>query len=83
MMPEAIKNMWIKALNRCSDVILRITNEFLAKEYIPVVIKLNLEEIYGTLITLTETECIKEVYSCRHSEDKYRCAHAILKTIWL
>lgn len=83
MMPEAIKNMWIKALNRCSDVILRITNEFLAKEYIPVVIKLNLEEIYGMLITLTETECIKEVYSRCHSEDKYRCAHAILKTIWL
>lgn len=82
MMPGDIKKLWIKALTCCLEVILRITNEFLVREYIPVVIKLNLDELYESLVALTEIDCIKELYSRCHDKNRYQCAHTRLKTIW-
>ena len=81
-MPEAINNLWEKALVSGCDAIIKITDEFLRKEYIAVVIKYNLKDIFGSLIAISEHEKIKELYLKCRDKAQYRDVNMLLKNIW-
>lgn len=82
IMPEAIMQLWEKALVKGCDAITKITDEFLQKEHIAVVIKCNLEDIYESLIAISEHEKIKELYLKCHDEEQYQNLNMLLKGIW-
>lgn len=82
IIPEAIKKLWVKALTSGCDAIIKITDEFLQKDYIAVVIKYNLEDIFESLIAVSENEKIEELYlKCRDGA-KYQHVNMLLENIW-
>lgn len=82
IMPEAIKKLWEKALMSGCDAIIKITDEFLLKEHIAVVIKYNLEDIFESLIAISEHEKIKKLYIKCRDEEQYQHVNMLLKDIW-
>ena len=81
-MPKEIKALWEMALaNNCDDIT-KITDEFLQKEFIAVVIKHNLKDIFEALMAISEQEKIKELHSKCCNEAQYRHVNMLLKNIW-
>lgn len=82
IMPKEIKALWEMALaNNCDDIT-KITDEFLQKEFIAVVIKHNLKDIFEALMAISEQEKIKELHSKCCNEAQYRQVNMLLKNIW-
>jgi hypothetical protein len=82
IMPKDFTKLWVKALTSRLAVLLKITDEFLEKEYISVVVKTNLEAVYETLSGLTEDDHIREMYSRCQNREKYQYALTSLNNIW-
>lgn len=82
IMPNDIKDLWIKASFYRLELIKKITNEFLRKDYLPVVVKSNLRDIYETLDAVTEEECIGSLKEKCNNADMYRCTLSTLSKIW-
>ena len=83
IMPNDIKNLWIKATSYCLDVVKVITREYLEKDYIPVVLKVNLEDIYQELDVLMKDEEINNLKLRCNNADIYQRTLSSLKEIWL
>lgn len=79
IMPENINKLWKKALMKCSNVIFKITEEFLKKENTAIFIKYNLEDIYSSLIDISDYEKFKELYIKYHSEKDYKNVNMLLE----
>lgn len=82
IMPEAIRKLWGKALTNDCDAITKITDEFLQKEHIAVVIKYNLKDILESLMAVAEHEKIQELYSKCRAKTQYQHVNILLEGIW-
>ena len=82
LMPKEIKHLWIKASSCCAKMIERITNEYLEKEYIPVVVKTNLGDIYHSLNKVVEKEYIVSLKQKCSNADIYQSTLSALNEIW-
>lgn len=82
IMPEGIKKLWEKALTNNFDTVKKIIDDFLQKEHIAVVIKYNLKDIFEFLITISEHEETKKLYSKCCEETQYQHVKMLLEDIW-
>ena len=82
LMPKEIKHLWIMASSCCAKVIETITNEYLEKEYIPVVVKANLGDIYHSLNETAEEEYIVRLKQKCSNADIYQSTLVALNEIW-
>lgn len=83
IMPNDIKNIWIKASSCCLNIIKVITDEYLGKKHIPVVTKVNLGDIYQTLDTLVNDEKIHCLKLRCSNADMYQRTLSSLNEIWI
>ena len=83
IIPNEIKKLWIKALQYCLNIIRAITNEYLNKEYISIVLKTNFADLYQTLDELMEDEEIRDLKVRCSNIDMYQETLSYLKKIWL
>lgn len=83
IMPNEIKNLWIKATSYCLDVIKEITDEYLRKKYIPVVSKVNIGDIYQSLDALVKDAEIHNLRLRCSNTDMYQRTLSFLKEIWI
>lgn len=83
IMPNEIKDLWIKASSYCLNIVKVITDEYLEKDYIPIVVRANLADIYQTLDTLMKDERINKLKLCCSNIDMYQRTLSSLKEIWL
>ena len=81
-MPDEIKQLWMKALTHCNDAIIKITDEFLQKEQIAVVVKLNIGDIFESLAPISENEKIRELRLKCRDEKSYHQVNKTLNNIW-
>jgi len=82
IIPQEIKDLWKKASSYCPDMIKVITDEYLAKEYLPVVVRTNLGDIYQILGTQIEEEYADSLKQKCSNVDIYQSALSTLKDIW-
>ena len=82
IMPKDIKNIWVKASRCCFNVIKVITDEYLEKKHIPVVLTVNIGDIYQTLDTLVNDEKIHYLKLRCNNTDLYQITLSSLKEIW-
>lgn len=82
IMSKDIKDLWIKASSCMLEMLKTITNEYLSKDYLPIVVKANLGEIYQVLDTVTEEECISDLKQKCSNTDIYQSTLSTLNEIW-
>ena len=82
IMPNDIKDLWIKASSCRLELVKAITNEYLLKDYLPVVVKANLRDIYQALDVVTEEECIGSLKQRCSNGDMYQSTLSTLSEIW-